>query len=437
MGGKVEPGTAGVALGTGQQIRSMVGEPGVVHKAGQKMADYGHLMAQVGGQLLAIQEAEMAQWRFAGEAADTLRANVSDVAQMLAIASALYAPIGQALSGYGSGTSADQTELDKLAHICQEQWTAHEQLVAAYKALPAPSPGEPDYEQKQQERTDAENAAMDAGSSWSRSSAQWNNAYVEWFGRYTAAVASLSDPQLESIRKGELPPVAALTLFPNGEPEPTDVDQGGAGDCYLLSVLAGIAKGDPDRIKDLITANPDGTYTVHFKDGDITVRGDQLPDDGQADWVRVIEGAYQVHEGSFEEFDNGGDPAAVMKAIYGGDVDYKDNKGGLFDWLTGGNDIDDSGGQIKDALSHGRPVVAIASDGALGFEGGGHALTVTRAYDKDGVAMVQVRNPWGSNSQHEGAIRDAGGTLRDPDDGYFTMTFADFAKAFTAVEIQK
>lgn len=437
MGGSVEGGTAGVAVGTGQEIRSMVGEPDAVQKAGHAMSGYGRLMTEVGQQLLMIKDSEIAEWRITGKATDKLRSGVAEAAQMLAIASALYAPIGQALEIYGTKTSDYQTELNKLALTCQEQWRTYQRLLAAYKSSTAPAPDDPDYDQKQRERSKAETEVMDAYDAWSHNATLWNNTYVSWFAQYTSAVTSLSDPRLEAIRKGELPEVTPLTLFPNGDPDPTDVDQGSVGDCYLLSVLAGIAKGDPDKIKDLITANADGTYTVHFKDGDITVRVDQLPDDGQADWVRVIEGAYQVHEGSFEEFDNGGDPAAVMKAIYGGDADYKDNKSGIWDWLTGGNDIDDSGGQIKDALSHGRPVVAIASDGALGFDGGGHALTVTRSYDKDGVAMVEIRNPWGSNNGHEGAIRDAGGTLHDPDDGYFTMSFADFAKAFTAVEIQK
>jgi len=437
MGGKVEAGTAGFADGVGQAIRSMVGEPGVVQKTGAKMGDYGYLMMRVSAQLLTLKDTEISDWHFSGKAADTLRANVADAAQMLAIASALYSPIGQALFDYGSKTSDYQTELDRLASACQEQWATYQQLRAAFEASTEPSAGDPDFEQKEREYQKAGTAVMEAHDAWSRNATLWNNHYVGWFKKYTHAVQSLSDPQLESIRKGELPAGKGLTLFPSGDPDPTDVHQNGAGDCYLLSVLAGIAKGDPKKLKDLITANPDGTYTVHFKDGDITVRADQLPDNGQADWVRVIERAYQAHEGSFEEFDNGGDPAAVMKAIYGGDVDVKDNEGGLFDWLTGGNDIGDSGGQIKDALSHGRPVVAIASHGALGFEDGGHALTVTRTYDKDGVATVEIRNPWGQNGGHEDAIRNAGGTLHEPDDGYFTMSMTDFAKAFTQVEIPK
>ncbi|MGO4681385.1 C2 family cysteine protease [Microbacterium sp. 2MCAF23] len=436
MGGKVEAGTAGVTIG-GQQIRTLVGEPDVVHKTGQKMADYGHLMTQAAAQLQAIRDAEMAEWRFAGEAADTLRTHVADAAQMLSVASALYAPVGQALVDYGAWTADLQDRLNDLARQCQERWTKHQVLSSVLDGTPAPLGGDPDFDRKQQERTQAETAVVDAENDWSSHAIRWNNGYVAWLAQYKQAVQKLSDPHLESVRKGDLSSGAPLALFPNGKPNPDDVRQGRIGDCYLLSVLAGIAKGDPQKIKDLITANPDGTYTVHFHDGDITVRGDQLPDDGQPDWVRVFEGAYQVHEGSFEEFDNGGDPAAVMKAIYGGDVDHGDHRGGLVDWLTGSKDIGDCGEQIKDALSHGRPVVASASDGALGFKDGGHALTVTRMYEKDGVSIVEIRNPWGQNREHEDAIREAHGTLHNPDDGYFTMTMADFAKAFTAVDIQK
>lgn len=436
----VDPGTAGEASGVSEEIRTMRGEPDFVRKSGQSMADYGHLMSEVGAQLRTIKDTEVSEWAITGKAAETLRSSIGDAADMIALASALYLPIGQALSHYGSMTQYYQDELNPLAVTCQELWQKVEELRADYADSSAPDKDDDDYAEKKDERDQLESDLEEAREAWATSATSWNNLYVGWRAVYLQAVGCLSDPSLEAIRKGkDLPDAPPLDLYPNGDPDPDDINQAGAGDCYLLSVLAGIANGDPQKIKDMITVNPDGTYTVHFADGDITVGGDQIPNDGQADWVRIIEGAYEIHEGGYEEFNNGGRPESVMEDIYGKGADQKDNDGGFWDFVSGGNDIADSYDDIKKALAEGRPVVADALYGDLGFgdekKGGGHALTVLDAYEKDGVEMVEIRNPWGSNGDHVDDIVKAGGVLHSPDDGYFTMSMKDFAKAFTYVEI--
>ncbi|WP_341977104.1 C2 family cysteine protease [Microbacterium sp. LWO13-1.2] len=434
MAANVEPGTAGEAAGTGEQIRSMKGEPDTVSSSGRKMADHGNVMTQLATHLRTIRDSEMSDWRITGKAAEKLRSSIGDAAERIAVAGAIYGPIGNALHTYGSDTVGCQEGLNALAVQCQERWTTLKDLRSEYAEGEILIEGDPDYDDQVEKRQQLEADIWDAQAAWDEVAAKWNNMFVDWRSVYDQAVSCLSDPDLEAIRSGEKLP-GASGLYPNGDPDPEDVHQGGAGDCYLLSVLAGLADGDPQKIKDMITVNPDGTYTVHFADGDITVSSDQLLDNDQADWVRVIEAAYVVHEGSYDEFNNGGWPHDVMEDIFGHGADKKDDDSGFWDFATGGNDIEDSYDAVQDALDGGRPVVATASNGQLGFEGGGHALTVTKTYEVDGEQYVVIRNPWGHNNNHQSQITDAGGVLNNPDDGYFTMTMEEFANSFSDVAI--
>ncbi|HEX4147072.1 MAG TPA: C2 family cysteine protease [Pirellulales bacterium] len=53
---------------------------------------------------------------------------------------------------------------------------------------------------------------------------------------------------------------------PSGGPQYSDVNQGYDADCYFLSALAETALVDPQAIKNMITPNNNGTYTVRFFD---------------------------------------------------------------------------------------------------------------------------------------------------------------------------
>jgi hypothetical protein len=50
-----------------------------------------------------------------------------------------------------------------------------------------------------------------------------------------------------------------------GEVAIDDVSQGGLANCYFMALLAAIARVRPDLIRDMISENSDGTYTVHFR----------------------------------------------------------------------------------------------------------------------------------------------------------------------------
>lgn len=434
---QVAAGTAGTAYGVGEEIRTMTGEPATVHSSGAKMAEYGTMMGTVSLQLQTLGEADLAQWAVSGEAVDKLRSSIGESAQQLAVAGAIYWPVGDALQTYGGAADGQQDQLNALAVVCKQAWTDYNAAVATYKGSTDPVPGDDDYDEQVRQRQNQATAVEDAHSDWSSQSTKWNNLFVDWRTGYEHAVAALTDPDLQDVRSGDrLPPIGPPALFPSGMPSPDDVHQGQYNDCYLLATLAGIANGDPHKIMDMITANPDGTYTVHFADGDVVVSQDEVSDTDQALWARVIEGAYRKRIG-FDDFNDGGWSRDVMKDIYGTGADVKDQDHGFWDFLTGGNDIADSYDDIEHALDGGKPVVADAQNGQLGFEGGGHALTVLDVYEENGKKMVVIRNPWGTNNGHEDAIRAAGGVLTQPADGTFTMSMDDFSKSFNVVEVGK
>ena len=52
-------------------------------------------------------------------------------------------------------------------------------------------------------------------------------------------------------------------LFPH-DPCPEDINQGALGDCYMLAGLSSIAAKDPEKIKECMVDNGDGTVTVRF-----------------------------------------------------------------------------------------------------------------------------------------------------------------------------
>lgn len=217
-------------------------------------------------------------------------------------------------------------------------------------------------------------------------------------------------------------------LFHNGA-DPSDIRQGDAGSCWILAGLGSIVSTPAGKewIKKVITDNGDGTYTVHFKDGqDIVV--DNVPDGkscGTEDdkWTFIIEKAYAQREGGF-----------------GADVFIKGSKSWLaFDALglpnAGLKEISEfqTDSQLRSFLSSGKVVVASAYLGPDGPPGipwtgekpGGHAFSVIDSTSNS----VTLRNPWGHNNNLD--LPRVGAT--DNHDGTFTVSLAEFRKIFRDV----
>jgi hypothetical protein len=105
---------------------------------------------------------------------------------------------------------------------------------------------------------------------------------------------------------------STLPLYgPSGAPTIQDVNQGYLGDCYFLSSLGEVALQDPSAIKNMISANGNGTYSVRFFVN------------GQPDYVTVnsqlpVMTGYRWANGSQLEFANGktDDWVALVEKAY-------------------------------------------------------------------------------------------------------------------------
>jgi hypothetical protein len=198
--------------------------------------------------------------------------------------------------------------------------------------------------------------------------------------------------------------------------DPNDVDQNQLGDCFLMSAIAAVARANPAAIERLIKDNGDGTYNVTVyvdkgwfrKDlqptvvrvtpvfpynasgnpsyagaGDTGAKGPEL-------WVMLIEKAWAISKGGYDELDDGGFDAKAMEGLTGSkstndDVDdYTEAElaAKLANALKAHQAVTTSTpGKKKDLDKHG-----IVGD---------HVYSVIAV---DVQAMeIRLQNPWGSN----------------------------------------
>jgi hypothetical protein len=219
-----------------------------------------------------------------------------------------------------------------------------------------------------------------------------------------APVTDLDDPDEAEGDGDRMVRLGYLPLFGPGGPSVADLNQGGLGDCWFLAALNSLAHSDPERLRQMVTDHGNGTYTVHFPDGSITVDDEfyatsnstlyaRGPSGARPEvvWPLVFEKAAAQHFGGDHDDIHGGWPADAFAAL-GATVDRTALNPRLrFDPADG-----DVAADMKAALDDGRPITADSS-GAFGM-GGAHAWSVT-AVDTD---TVTVRNPWG----HAGIRRD-------------------------------
>ncbi len=223
---------------------------------------------------------------------------------------------------------------------------------------------------------------------------------------------------------------------------PSDVAQGAIGDCYFMASLAALANTHPEMIRQMITRNPDGSYTVRFfneKTGKaeyVTVRAEDIPlnskgepryaqfgDDGEL-WPAVIEKAYAKwiddrnirdplwsrlfetlgFEGKNDyELISGGWPQVAMQQLTGGastcyeppntfNKELLQNSLKNGDLITIGTLLNNNPALIGNPLYFGKEAILVPS----------HAYYIT-GYDSQ-TGMVEVRNPWGWDHQ-QGLVR--------------------------------
>jgi hypothetical protein len=205
-------------------------------------------------------------------------------------------------------------------------------------------------------------------------------------------------------------------LFAPGGPSANDISQGEVGDCYLLSVLSGVAKTDPGLIRQAITANANGTFTVTFAGGGkhgtpITVDSElptmpggrpayaQLGTDNSL-WVAVVEKAYADYANpkidAYATIDGGWMSSAFAALGLKSTSTFSAGSATALATLLS-KDL-----RAGDVVTLGTSASVAASSPLVG----GHA------YEVDSVALgstgqitsVTLRNPWGNDVANGGYV---------------------------------
>lgn len=232
-----------------------------------------------------------------------------------------------------------------------------------------------------------------------------------------------------------------------GEMEAGDVKQGNIGDCYLPAAAAALAHSMPDAVRAMIKDDGNGKFTFTFKEVDSRGRVTERKIDVDADfyvrsyggplygaaanstdakkmelWWPLFEKAYAKLHGDFQDIGEGGSSADVFQAVLG-------RPGLAEDFSVRSKDA--MWRLMKDKLARHLPVCLGTKDdhnGAGAFANAGvfgdHTYTVLDAFERNGVKMVTVRNPWGESEPYPGDGKD---------DGVFTLKLDDMPKWFSVV----
>jgi hypothetical protein len=242
-------------------------------------------------------------------------------------------------------------------------------------------------------------------------------------------------------------------LFAHDKPDWQSVRQRDNGDCYLQASLSSMAKESPDRVKNMVAQNQDGTYTVHFPghdpvnvpkptDAELAHYGS---DGSDGTWSTVISKAYgtmRYKDGTFDDEDpSGREPAdgsssgtaaeAIRDLTGHGCKEYDTTK--LNDKSQVAS-IDQVRQGLVDGLQPGRVAVAgTLPFGANGSTDGGlpssHEFTVT-GYDKKSDTIT-LRNPYGNDPESH-----VSPDIHQDKNGMVSMTMPTFMKNFYNLNIE-
>ena len=223
-------------------------------------------------------------------------------------------------------------------------------------------------------------------------------------------------------------------LWTGSGPQIGDIIQGAIGDCFLASSVAATAHLDGGRLRSMVEAKGNGTYSIslykkdaqgHFKP--ILI---QVDDELYAKSARplygssgaqtkllwpLIEKAYAQLKGTYGALD-GGSPKEALEAIWG--------RAGVSETV---GPLDAHWAAIKASLDAHLPVVVGSSlDPTLQKRTGivdTHAHTVLRAFEAGGVKDLTLREPYGRYEPVGNGSKD----------GIFTLAMPTFGEHFDAI----
>ncbi|MGY4643447.1 C2 family cysteine protease [Cellulomonas sp. URHB0016] len=214
-----------------------------------------------------------------------------------------------------------------------------------------------------------------------------------------------------------------------GSVSPTDVSQGQIGDCWYMASMMAVAQADPDLIRQAITQNANGSYTVRlYPDGkavNVTVTPDMVlmsngdpafaSNDGRVSpyelWPMVLEKALAVQYGDYDEIE-GGYTEVGMTLLTGVPSEHHD---------TDDLSIGDLAGVLADGGAIGLSSLPNDDNPYYKDDKGVDQLHSHHAYYVQSVDVkngtVTVVNPWGIASYPP-----------------ITMDYDDYVDAFRAVD---
>jgi hypothetical protein len=248
------------------------------------------------------------------------------------------------------------------------------------------------------------------------------------------------EPSLNGLNQDNDPQISEGIYFKdnaplyshNGVPKAGDVYQGELGDCYLLACLAAVANANPSAIKNMIVANPNGTYGVRFYDKDGLTHWqtvtDMIPSEaalgGTSKWVALIEKAWVLVRCMSEEvpiaYGQIAGGSDCFQAVTGREPQNYDAKSyNANDWK---NSVVP---KMVDAVNLHLPLVVGTGGKGPGLnkpDGAGqyhiiseHVYTVI-GYNA-ATAMFTLQNPWPLSAEHARIFEMSGSQLQSIGDG--------------------
>lgn len=249
-------------------------------------------------------------------------------------------------------------------------------------------------------------------------------------------VSGAGDRQIEGDR-------ARPALFVQGpgdvdEVSVNDIKQQNLEDCYFMAAVGAIAMTDPQRIRNMVVDNGNGTYTVTFKqrvpsfygppqyvDHSVTVTadfpgglysnghaapGDESPQKTRELWPLVLEKAYGQYlneigpqgpytnpDDPYQPLQRQGNPGAAFEALTGRPATLEPNSTTSM-LMQQPLEFD----KLLAEFQSGRPMVLCSyeNDTLISKD---HCFVITNVYrDANGRECVQLYNPWGTN--HPGPL---------------------------------
>jgi len=223
----------------------------------------------------------------------------------------------------------------------------------------------------------------------------------------------------------------SMRLFAHQLPHINGIKQGHTSDCYFLAVVGSMVIEDPQAIRKMISANPDGSYAVRFHGvspvrvesptlGEVATYADS---GGDGYWLTVLEKAYGIRKEELNAKTVDFVEPLDAVAIYGGHMSP------VILAMTGRKGQYYSFKKIENRQDARRTISgAEATKRLVATDVPGHCLTLVR-YEPSSD-QVQIWNPWGTSEYYA----KAGATMKN---GFFSLTTDDFFNRFDGICVEK